>query len=211
MLQDGGHVGGDEHLPLADAHHHAAGVADAGGDNLIRLLRREQDDAMSSLQQGKRLAGGFHQPQPEAQVTVYQLHDDFGVGIGVELHALGSQFGAQFLVILDDAIVHQHDLAVRAGVRVSVAGGGFAVSGPAGMANADLALKRGFLYQGDQALEFPGVAAHLNVPILDHRQSGRIIAAILQPFQPVQDDRGGVPWTNITNDSTHWVPSINQL
>ena len=38
MFQDSRQVGGHEHLAFAQADHHAAGVADARGDDLIRFF-----------------------------------------------------------------------------------------------------------------------------------------------------------------------------
>jgi hypothetical protein len=46
-------------------------------------------------------------------MAVHEMGDDFGIGLAVEDVALGLQLGAQFLVVLDDAVVHYGDFIVR--------------------------------------------------------------------------------------------------
>jgi hypothetical protein len=47
--------------------------------------------------------------------AVDQVGDHLGVGLAGEHVALGLQFGAQFVVVFDDAVVHQRDAARRSG------------------------------------------------------------------------------------------------
>jgi hypothetical protein len=66
-----------------------------------------------------------------------------------------------------------------------------------------IAPTRGDSAPGSQARQLAGVAAHFDMAVFQHRQAGRIIAAVFQPLQPVQDNRRRVCAANITNDSTH--------
>ena len=65
--------------------------------------------------------------------------EDFRVRLGLERVARLDQFGAQDLVVLDDAVVDQRQPAGLVGVRVGVLVDGAAVGGPAGVGNAHVA------------------------------------------------------------------------
>ena len=65
------------------------------------------------------------------------MQHDFGVGFGLEDHALTFQRFAQFAKILDDAVMHDGDALGRMRMRIVL--GGPAVGGPAGMADAGAA------------------------------------------------------------------------
>ena len=61
VLQDGRHVGGQEHLVVALAHHQAAGVAEPGGDEAVRLPQGHNDDRVGALDAGQGAARGLGQ------------------------------------------------------------------------------------------------------------------------------------------------------
>ena len=172
MFEDGGDIGGDEVLAFAQPDDHAAGVADAGADHLVRLVSREQDDAVRALDLLEGAAGGFGQVEAGSDVALDQLDDDFGVGIGVEFHALGGQFVAQLEEVLDDAVVDDDHALRAAQVGVGVFGVRRAVRGPAGVTDARRPADRRLLHQFGQARELAGVAAHLDLASLQHGQPG---------------------------------------
>ncbi len=76
------------------------------------------------------------------EVLLDQMRDDFGVGFGLESVALRLQLVLQRKIVLDDAVVHHHDVAGAIAVRVRVLFGGTAVRGPAGMADAVRPIER---------------------------------------------------------------------
>ena len=63
-----------------------------------------------------------------------ELQDHLGIGLALEPHPLLAQLLLQFLIVLDDAVVHQRDILV--GMRVGIGGVGNAVRRPAGVAEA---------------------------------------------------------------------------
>ena len=71
-----------------------------------------------------------------------QMRDDFGVGLGNELVALRGQCAFQVKIIFDDAVVNHNDATGAVAVRVSVLFGWAAVRSPAGVADAEGAVKR---------------------------------------------------------------------
>ena len=70
------------------------------------------------------------------------MRDDFGVGFGDELVALGNEFALQVEVVFDDAVVDHNDAAGAVAMGVGVLFGGAAVRGPAGVADAECAMER---------------------------------------------------------------------
>ena len=68
---------------------------------------------------------------------MHQVRDHLGIGLGLECIPLRLQRCAQFVVVLDDAVVHQRDLAARED-RVRVMGHGCPVRRPASVRDAGL-------------------------------------------------------------------------
>ena len=75
-------------------------------------------------------------------ILLDQVGDDFGIGFGGELVAFLDQLLLQGDVVLDDAVVHDDDLAGAIAMRMGVFFGGAAVGGPAGVADAVGAVER---------------------------------------------------------------------
>ena len=50
-----------------------------------------------------------------------------------------------------------------------------------------------------------GAANLQTVAVARHRDAGRIVAAVFQPLQPVQNDRNHPLLTNVTNNSAHVI------
>ena len=138
------------------------------------------------------------------QVLLDQVGDDFGVGLGAELVAFLDQLALQADVVLDDAVVHDNDLAGAVAMRMGVLFGGTSVRGPAGVADAVGAVER---LQADDLFQIAQLAlgaAHLQpFAVAGNRDAGRVIAAILQPPQAVDDDRHHPLLPNITDNATH--------
>ena len=78
--------------------HHALGfvfMKNGNGISAMQLLHR-QLHGLEQVAFGLRFIN-----------AVDQVDDDFGVGLAVEHIALGLELGAQFVVVFDDAVVHQ--------------------------------------------------------------------------------------------------------
>ena len=133
MAQDGRHVGGDEVLALADADDDRRTVAD--GDELFGIVGRQQHER-------EQPAHALHRAQHrvlEAVVLPFlldQVRDDLGVGLRLELVALGDELALDLEVVLDDAVVDDDDAAGAVAMRVRVLFGRPAVRGPARVAEA---------------------------------------------------------------------------
>ena len=129
------------------------------------------------------------------------MGDDLGVGLGVEDKAGGLELALQLAVVLDDAVVDQRQALRR--MRMGIRLGRRPVGGPAGVADAGMPVKRRPL---EPLLEVPELAggppAH-QVAILQRGDAGRIVAAVFEPLQRVDELRcdGTVPENS--DDAAH--------
>ena len=203
MRHDGARIGGDDVLILAHPHHE--GRALTGDDQDVRLLLADHGDGVGAphLPQ-RRLHGGL-------EVAVVQLadqvHQHLGVGLRFEGVALLLEVGLQRDVVLDDAIVDESDaVTVRliVAVRVGVADARLAVGGPAGVGDTHGAGK--LLPLAEHLLQHPDPPRrprHVD-PAVDDGQACGVVAAILQPLEPLQQERLSRLVADIRDDSTHW-------
>jgi len=124
---------------LAEADHDRATLAsdyDAVGVGL-----RYHGQRVGTLEFGHCCANGLEQVARHLEVVVHAVRDHLGVRLGGELVALALRFGAQFLVILDDAVVDDRD-AVLGDVRMGVAFARHAVGRPARVRDAEATVSR---------------------------------------------------------------------
>ena len=207
VIEDRRHVGGDEVLVLAQADDRRRAIA--RGHDLVGLIHgnhRQREDARQLLH---RPADGFFQRYRPAVaggevMLLDQVGDDLGVGLGGELVPFFDEPLLEREVVLDNAVVHHHDLAGAIAVRVGVFLGGTPVRGPAGVADAVGAVQRleadGLLQVAQLAF---GAADLQPVAIARHGDAGGVIAAVFQPLQPVQDDGHNPLLTNVSDNATH--------
>src|SRR3981081_1705250 len=69
-------------------------------------------------------------------VLLDQVRNDFRIGLGGELVSFGDQLLLEREIVLDDAVVHDHDSARAVAMRMGVLFGGTAMRGPAGVSDA---------------------------------------------------------------------------
>ena len=132
-----------------------------------------------------------------------EVGQDFGVGLGAEAVPGFEQWGAQGLVVLDDAVVDQRQPPRLVIVRVSVFVGGPPVRGPAGVGNTDVARRRRLGQQVGEGLDAPGTLAGFEPSAVDGDQPGGIVAPVFQPPQTIEQDGGRVCFADVADDSTH--------
>ena len=137
-------------------------------------------------------------------VFLDEMGDNFGVGFGDEIVALRAELVLQREIVLDDAIVDHDDVAGAIAVRVRVLFGGTAVRGPAGVADAVGAIHGigtdGFF----EIAQFAGGAANGELIVaVEDRDAGRIVAAIFQSPQAIEDDGDRFTRSEITDYSAH--------
>ena len=211
VVEDAGNVGGDEGLALADADDD--GRAEAGDDDLVRLGGGEDaegegsgeafDGAADGDFERDGLAGGF-------RIVLHlldQVGDDFGVGFGDELVALIDEFAFEVEIVFDDAVVDYDDAAGAVAMGMGVLFGGAAVGGPAGVADAEGAVEGMLAEDFFEVGELAGGAADIEGGAggAADRDACRVVAAIFEAPQALNDDGNHFSWADITNDSAHGI------
>src|SRR5260221_11649752 len=134
------------------------------------------------------------------------MRDDFRVRFGGELVSFGDQLLLEREIVLDKAVVHDHNFAGAVAVRMGVFFGGAAMRGPARVSDAVSTVERLEADHFFQVAELAFGAADLQTfTISGHRDSGRVIAAILQLSYALNDDRDYLLLTYISHDAAHWL------
>ena len=115
-------------------------------------------------------------------------------------------------IVLDDAVVDDHDLSGAVAVGMRIFFGGASVGGPARVANAVGAVER---LQADDFFQIAqlafGATNLQSVAIASHRDSGGIIAAIFQPPQSFDDDRNDTLLADVADNAAHGKTSQEVL
>ena len=155
--------------------------------------RADEQVGMVAEQEGDREGAG--QPRQHRRDRVLrrraaldfardEMGDDLGVGLALELAPFGDQFVAQRLEILDDPVVDQRDWPDD--VRVGVVDGRRAMRRPARVGDAGGAGQRIGRELAREIVELALGPPPLELAIVDGANPGRIIAAIFEPLQPVE-------------------------
>ena len=109
----------------------------------------------------------------------------------------------QVEIVLDDAVVDDDDLAGAVAVRMGVFLGRPAVRRPARVADAVVAGER---VGDDHVLEvrqLAGAAPQVDRAVADDRDAGRVVAAIFELPQPVDQHRHDVLRSDVADDPAH--------
>ena len=142
--------------------------------------------------------GGAHRPgEPVVgiggQVRLDQVGQDLGVGLRLQVVAVGDQLVGELDVVLDDAVVDQGQAPGAVGVGMGVLLVGAPVGGPAGVADAGRRPSRGLVGALDQVVEGAGAVGRPGPPHPfggcrpDQGQPGRVVAPVLQTGQALDE------------------------
>ena len=203
MREDRGDVGRDEEFAVAETDDDRRAVAHR--DDLVRVVGRHQHEREQAAHVEQRAAHGVL----EAVVLHFaldQVRDDLGVGLGDERVPFLLELLLQVEVVLDDAVVHDDDAAGAVAMRVGVLLGRAAVRRPARVADAVVPVQR---VVGDDLFELrelPGASPQLDRAVADHGHAGRVVAAILEPPKPVDENREHLLLPDVSDDSAHNRP-----
>ena len=196
------HVGGDVVLANALAHHQ--GAAHPGGDDAAGIVARHDGERVGALQPIHRRTYRINQGAPGGTMEV----DEVGDGLGIRLRGKGvarlHQLGPQGVGVFDDAVVGYADSPVRL-MGVSVHFMGRPVGGPTGVGDAGAAGQGGAVQVIDQIAHLSGAAAHLHrTARLGHdADSRRVVAPVLKPLQPLQQNGNDVAVRDRANQPAH--------
>ena len=135
------------------------------------------------------------------------MDDDLCVSLAFKVIALLCQLLPQLQVIFDNAIVNDSKFSVVAGMGMGVDVRWRAVGCPAGVADAGgarkkRAVRRLFTQTGNAAHDL----ADGDGLVLNHRNSGGVIAPVFQLFQSFQQNGSRVLTPGISHNSAHNEP-----
>ena len=131
------------------------------------------------------------------------MNDDFRIRFAFKHMALRGQFVTQLAVIFNNTVMHDGDILCRMRVRI-----GFirhAVSRPTRMPDTDCPRQRIFRDFSLQINNFTLCPAPFDPAVNQRCDTGGIISAIFQPFQPVNQKRCHLSVGNNTDNTAHNV------
>ena len=132
------------------------------------------------------------------------MGNDLGVGLRQKFVSLSGQFFLQFQIVLNDAVVYNNDRMIMVKVRMRVQIGRNTVGCPSGVADADGSRKGcAVLCQLLKYFQASYRFFHLDFFSVIDSNSGRVVSAVFQLCQSVQQYRGSLVSSNISNNSTH--------
>ena len=207
VRDDGLRVTDEKILPLAETHRQWRAAPRADDD--IGHVQVHGRDAVGADDLFERRAGGLQEPRLGvlAARLVVDLPDemgqDFGVRLGAELVPGLQQLGPENLIVFDDPVVDQRQPPGLVEMRVRVLVRGTAVRGPASVGNADLPGGGMLFEQVGEHLDAPGALADFELAAVNGGEARRVVAAIFQPPQPVQQDGGRRCLADVADDSAH--------
>src|SRR5947209_699812 len=132
------------------------------------------------------------------------MRQNFGIGIGLEIRvAVLDELFLQRLIILDHAVVYQGDFAgsVKMGMGVLVVN--FPVRSPTRVTDPVGTGGRLLTDQFRQRRDSSSTFARFNVIAIDDGNPGRVVTAIFESPQPIEQDGSSLGLANITDDSAH--------
>ena len=194
------HVGTQE--VLADADAHAQRTAAARADHVAGMVAVQHSDRVRATQAPRGVTDRFAQRLAFGHQFVHQVRDDLGIGVRGERVTGFLQLGAEFRMVLDDAVVH-HRHRVARHVRMGIGFVGNAMGSPAGVRDAGAPVQGRCAPQRVQFRDLPGCPQARKPAIVQHRQSRRVIAAIFEGMQARQQDGHHIALGAGGDDSAH--------
>ena len=199
--QERGDIRGGEILAVADAKEKRRSAA--CDDHSIRVARRDDGKGERAVELGDRAHRGGEERRRRLAVLGHEMRHDFGVGVRGKRIAGALQPLADRLVVLDDAVVHERDVAGE--VRVRIALGRRAVRRPARVGNTGLTADVIAGGLGGKLGDAAGRADAFYRGAVDYGDARRVVAAVLETPQAVDQDRHDVPARGGADDAAHWA------
>ena len=181
----------DQRRALTESHERFGFVSACG--NHRELANQAVEDLEHSLGERAILA-------PE------KLGDKLGVGVGLDFYSGLEEAVAQLSVVLQDAVVHHGHRSGGVGLRVGIGLGGGSVGRPARVADAHGAVQGLVVGALLEVAQLAGGAQDLDALRTHHRDPGRVVTAVLQPPQAVQEHGNDLVRSHIADDAAHVGP-----
>ena len=132
-----------------------------------------------------------------------ELYQHFRVGLALKVEAFLLQLRTEDVKVFYDSIVHEGEIARLREVGMGIGHRGFAMSGPAGVGDAEVS---GQILASSHSLQVGHLARGLvDIQVLTVQQShsGRVVTTILKPVKSFNQYGISLSASNISNYSTH--------
>ena len=175
---------------------------DPYADDDVGFVKGEDDERVRPIE----LADGRSHPIRERTLLLLdQVGDDLGIGVRVQDVAALLETGAQVGEVLDDPVVDHRDppLAVAVGVRVPV--GRRAVGRPPRVPDPDRARDGPDDLEGGVELGQLAGSLHHREATVDDGDAGRVVPAVLETSQTLEDDGERLVGAYVAHDAAHEV------
>ena len=172
-------------MPWVLLLHHGYGV---GADGIVQSLTYGRDQILAVL----------------LVVMVDELHQHLGICRALERIALVCELLFQYLVVLDDAVMHQRQLSTHAHMGVGIGCRRLSMGCPARVGYTYVAAAVLVGCQCFQITYFSFSLIHIEVILIaNQRHSRAVVSTILQSLQALDEYGEGVRLTYISYYSTH--------
>ncbi len=132
-----------------------------------------------------------------------EVRDNLGVSFSDEAMAFLLELALQIEIVLDDAVVDDDDLAGAVAVWMCVFFRRASVRRPACVPDAVIAVERVDRERIFEARKLAGATPQLDRAVANHGDAGRVVAAVLEAPQAVDEDRENLLAADIADDSAH--------
>jgi hypothetical protein len=210
---NGGNIAGQHVFAVADPEDERGTLA--GCNDLGGAIAAHHRDAVGALYVAEGLANRLQEATLVGRgrfllvVVGDQVAEYLGVRLGAESVALGQKEFFDADVVLDDAVVDQRDFPVTADVWVGVCVGDSAMGGPACVANPRGAGEFECPRRLDESFHPASFLGELEAAAVLCGHPRRVIAAIFQTLESLQDDSRGLLFADVSDDAAHmgrcWV------
>ena len=192
-------IGAHEHLARAVADGERAALA--RHDHQIVVAAEYQGEREGALETLQRVENGADRVAASLELAGDEMGDDLGIGVARERGPFRHELSFQLVEVLDDAVMHHRHLLRHMRVRICL--DGLAMGGPARMPDACIAEERGRSQPIFQIAQLALGAPPSEMPILDGRHAGRIVAAIFESLQRVDELCRDRSLTEDANNAAH--------
>ena len=206
VIQNRGHVGSHEIFVFPQTNHGRWSIARC--HDLIRLVHRNDRQRKHTGYVSHRLAHRFLQRWPVTiawveEIFFDQMGDDLSIRFGGELVAFLDQLLFEAEIVLHNPIVHDHNFPGAIAVRMRILFRGPPVRSPSCVADSGVPLRRVGRDDRGEVVELALRAHDLESAVLLHRDARRVVAAVLEPAQPIHQERERLPRTDVADDAAH--------
>ena len=186
VIQQRRNIGGDKRFAFAPTDDDRRRIF--RDDQALGIAPIEKQQGVGAVDFAQRAAHRLEKIHAALDFFGDQMGDDLAIGLRAEMGAALGQLFFKFEIVFDDAVMHHDDVA--GAMRMGIGFRRSAMSRPARVADADDAgSSAGGASRFRQIAELALTAPNRHLAIVEHRDAGRVVAAVFELAQAFQDQR----------------------